>query len=121
MENQSQARLLTCLGDKKNKGDVVSREEGLWMLLNTYLKELIINKMKLNEIIEFGQLFPESSSGSFDLQRPWCHFSTKLRVLVRHLALQGFCLLFPFGLKFLPFLYEMFIIASQKCLEYILL
>lgn len=47
--------------------------------------------------------------------------SLRSRVLVRHLALQGFCLLFPFGLKFLPFLYEMFIIATQKCLEYILL
>lgn len=43
------------------------------------------------------------------------------KILVRHLALQGFCLLFPFRLKFLLFLYEMFIIATQKCLEYILL
>lgn len=41
------------------------------------------------------------------------------RAPVRRLALQGFCLLFPFGLKFLPFLYEMFIIALPKCLEYI--
>lgn len=89
------------------------------MDITNYFEELI-SPRKLSETQYCGP-WSERAAMEAAARGGAASFPGEAAVLVRHLALQGLCLLFPPGLELSLLLHELLLIAAPESLEYILL